>query len=235
MKKISKGAEATIYSDNDKIIKKRTPKSYRIKEIDDKLRKSRTRREAKILQKLPNEICHPELIKMDDKNMEVVMSKINGSKIRDILDIVTQHDNQIALQNSKFLKRQGKLCNDNSCNSDNKETYYNNLKLCNEIGNKVAMMHNLGIIHGDLTTSNMIYDKKIFLIDFGLSYFSEKIEDKAVDIHIFRQAIESKHHTVYKKAYKLFLEGYKQKSNNYDEIIKRLETVESRGRNKGKE
>ena len=196
MKLIGKGAEAEIYLDEDKVIKKRISKSYRIKEIDIPLRKTRTRRESKILKKLPKEIPAPELIEMNDEDMKIEMSYIKGEKVRDVLD--------------------------------------DNLKMCKEIGEKVALMHNVGIIHGDLTTSNMIYNKQAYLIDFGLSYFSEKIEDKAVDLHLLRQALESKHYKVYEKAFKFVLKGYKSKSNNYEFIIKRLEKVEARGRNKGK-
>ena len=167
MKLISIGAEAKIYLDNDVIIKKRLSKNYRLKDVDDKLRKFRTRREAKILEKLPSEILGPKLISVDDKNMEIKMTYVRGQKVRDILE--------------------------------------NNIDICKEIGEKLALMHNSKIIHGDLTTSNMIYDKQLFFIDFGLSYFSQKIEDKAVDLHLLRQALESKHYKIYDKAFNLVL------------------------------
>ena len=196
MKLIGRGAEAELYLDKNKVVKKRISKNYRIKELDVPLRKFRTRREAKIIEKLPKEIPVPELLKIDDKNMNLEMSYIKGKKVRDVLD--------------------------------------NKIKICREIGQKIALMHNLGIIHGDLTTSNMIYNKQVYFIDFGLSFFSEKIEDKAVDLHLLRQALESKHYTVYEKAFKLVLDGYKSKAKNYNQIMKRFEQVELRGRNKGK-
>jgi len=192
MKKITQGAEATIYLSKDKIIKKRIPKRYRIKYLDDSLRKFRTKREAKFIEKLP--IQGPKLIKVDDKSMVIEMEHIKGKKVRDILD--------------------------------------RNLRLCREIGRKVAILHNNGMIHGDLTTSNMILNKEIYFIDFGLSFFSNKIEDKAVDLHLLKQALESKHYKVFEKAFKLVLEGYKEKVDNYKEIMERFEKVEERGRNK---
>ena len=66
------------------------------------------------------------------------------------------------------------------------------------IGESVARIHQKDIIHGDLTTSNMIFkNEKVFFIDFGLGYISRKIEDKAVDIHLLKQALEAKHfHTL---------------------------------------
>ena len=114
------------------------------------------------------------------------------------------------------------------------------------IGKNLSIIHDLNIIHGDLTTSNMILvendieekstkskkSPKLFFIDFGLSFNSTKIEDKAVDIHLFKQALESKHFRVYDKAYKAFLNGYIPKGKK--EILERLEIVEQRGRYKEK-
>ena len=54
MKIIKQAAEAIIYKNNDRVIKERISKGYRIKYIDDKLRKFRTRREAKLLEKIDN-------------------------------------------------------------------------------------------------------------------------------------------------------------------------------------
>jgi TP53 regulating kinase-like protein len=197
MELISKGAEAEIYLDKEKIVKKRVKKNYRLSELDLSLRKSRAKREAKILEKLPKEVCHPSLLKLDERNMDIEMSYIKGEKVRDVLD--------------------------------------KNLAVCKEIGEKVGLMHNSGIVHGDLTTSNMmVSDEKVFLIDFGLSFFSDKIEDKAVDLHLFRQALESKHYKVAGDAFKNFIMGYKSKCKNADDIIERFEEVEMRGRNKAK-
>ncbi len=112
-----------------------------------------------------------------------------------------------------------------------KDVLDDKVQLAEEIGEILAIMHDNNIVHGDLTTSNMILNvNKIYFIDFGLSLFSIKLEDKAVDIHLFKQALESKHHKVYEQAYKSFIKGYK-KSKDYKEVMRRLEKVESRGRN----
>jgi len=99
----------------------------------------------------------------------------------------------------------------------------------------------------DLTTSNIILangeqrmanDKrqtKVFLIDFGLSFVSTKIEDKAVDIHLIKQALEAKHFRSpdhlrgqnHQQLFKNFLKTYDNK-----EVIERLKIVEKRGRYK---
>jgi len=100
-----------------------------------------------------------------------------------------------------------------------------------KIGELVAEIHNQDIIHGDLTTSNMILDEhaRIVFIDFGLSFQSQKVEDKAVDIHLFKQALDSKHFKVYDAALKEFLKGY-SKAKQAKETLSRLEEVELRGR-----
>ena len=199
MKKIGAGAEAIIYLNKDTVIKDRIKKGYRLKQIDEKLRKFRTRRETKILEKLHAiDFPIPKLILSDDKKMLIKMEFLKGKKLRDVL-------------------------NKNNC-----------AKLCKQLGRKIAILHNNSIIHGDLTTSNMILNEEIYFIDFGLSFFSEKVEDKAVDIHLLRQALESKHHKIFKNAFKAVLSGYKTKNHDYNTIIKRLEKVEARGRYKGK-
>ena len=73
-------------------------------------------------------------------------------------------------------------------------------QLAKEVGERVAKLHSKHIIHGDLTTSNMIKHRdngKIHFIDFGLSFFSEKVEDKAVDLFLLDRALESSHYQNY--------------------------------------
>ena len=108
------------------------------------------------------------------------------------------------------------------------------IKLCKEVGRQVAVLHDAGIVHGDLTTSNMLLVKdKVYFIDFGLGFYSDKVEDKAVDLHLLRQALESKHFLHYDVLFKAVLAGYK-KSKNYSKVMERLEKVEKRGRYKKK-
>jgi len=198
MEKIGSGAEAVLYLDGNTVIKDRISKSYRIPEIDSKLRKARTRREAKVIEKLELiGVPGPKLILMDDSLMKISMSHIKGPKLRDVL----------------------------------KE---NSTKLCREIGSKVGKLHANGIIHADLTTSNMILAEEIYFIDFGLSFFSDKVEDKAVDLHLLDRALESRHFELYPECWKAVLKGYANSYSKSSSVLKRLEKVSSRGRNKGK-
>ena len=207
-KLIAQGAEAKLFLQDGRILKKRFQKSYRIKEIDDKLRGFRTRREAKILDKLKAiNFPAPRLITNDEKE-NLIIEKIDGRLVKDVLE-----------------------------KSDYKE-------LCSEIGRKVAMIHNNSIIHGDLTTSNMILSNaselrslrtrsqltEIYFIDFGLSFFSEKAEDKAVDLHLLKEGLESKHYKIWEDCFNCALKAYKKEARNSNETLKRLEVVEKRGR-----
>lgn len=106
------------------------------------------------------------------------------------------------------------------------------IKYCKKIGEMIAQMHDADIIHGDLTTSNIILKEGvIYFIDFGLSVFSKKIEDRAVDLHLLYRSLESKHHHLYEEAFKEILKGY-NKSKDFKETMIRFDEVEKRGRNK---
>ncbi len=104
--------------------------------------------------------------------------------------------------------------------------------LMERVGHNVAKMHDCNLIHGDLTTSNILIQKEeAFLIDFGLSEVSERVEDKAVDIHLLKQVLGSSHPEISGEAWEKFLEGYREYDYS-DEVLERLEEVEQRGRYK---
>jgi TP53 regulating kinase-like protein len=107
------------------------------------------------------------------------------------------------------------------------------VKVCNEIGQIVGTMHKHGIMHGDLTTSNFILDKKkLFLIDFGLASRTEKPDDHAVDLRLFKEILNSAHAEVMEKSWKNFQNGYsKAVGMKYSKkILNLVAVIESRGR-----
>jgi len=112
-----------------------------------------------------------------------------------------------------------------------KEVLDNNTKEMEEVGRNVAYLHSANIIHGDLTTSNIILDDEVYIIDFGLSFRSERAEDKAVDIHLLKQVLNSSHPEGAEEAWKHFLKGYKEYEES-GEVLSQLEEVEKRGRYK---
>lgn len=106
-------------------------------------------------------------------------------------------------------------------------------KIFRELGRNIGLLHKNGIIHGDLTTSNMIlYEDKIFLIDFGLGIFSNNIEDMGVDVHLFLRSLESFHTEVKDILFKSFIQGYKDIVGEefVKKIFNQIEEIRSRGR-----
>jgi len=105
-------------------------------------------------------------------------------------------------------------------------------QILRQVGLMVAKMHDAGIIHGDLTTSNMIlHNGQVYFIDFGLGFFSKRLEDKAVDLHLFKECLTSKHASLAKICWNAFLDGYKH-SKNAQAVLERLKIVETRARYK---
>lgn len=105
-------------------------------------------------------------------------------------------------------------------------------ELMEDYGRNVAYLHSADIIHGDLTTSNaIVLGDKLYIIDFGLSSRSQRIEDKAVDIHLLKQVLNSSHPEVAENAWQKFVEGYTEYEES-DQVLEQLEEVEQRGRYK---
>lgn len=105
-----------------------------------------------------------------------------------------------------------------------------NVGLCKEVGKAVALMHENKVIHGDLTTSNiLVKGKELFFIDFGLGKTSEKAEDKAVDLLVFKKTFEATHVELMPKGWKLILEGYLE-AGGRKEVLTQMKKVEARVR-----
>ncbi len=103
------------------------------------------------------------------------------------------------------------------------------------MGEYLGKLHNKDIIHNDLTTANIILSKnEIYFIDFGLGFISNKVEDKAYDLHILRQTLKSRHFNKFEMAFLKFMNGYKSISINFEQIEERLKKIEIRGRYKRK-
>ncbi len=194
---IAQGAEAIIKKKGASIIKERVKKGYRHDQLDEKLRKLRTRQEAKLIEKVNQIIPSPKLIKISESSKTLEMEYLKGEKLASSLD---------SMKNKNKI---GKI-----------------------IGNSIAKIHDADIIHGDLTTSNMISKlNKVFFIDFGLGFHSSNIEDKAVDLHVLKEALEARHPKSYDIVWKAIEKGYNT-SHNASQVLKQLEKVERRGRYK---
>ncbi|MEK6958656.1 MAG: KEOPS complex kinase/ATPase Bud32 [archaeon] len=107
--------------------------------------------------------------------------------------------------------------------------------LCEEAGREIKKLHDAGIIHGDLTTSNIIVSDKLdsskgrksnlVFVDFGLGSFSKKVEDKATDLIVFKKTFNATHSSL-KNGWSKVLKGY----SPGQEMILKMEAIEKRAR-----
>ena len=199
------GAEAILVKDTwlgfNVIRKIRIPKKYRIKQIDDELRNSRTISESRlIIEAKKIGVRTPYIYEIDIPNTTIVMEEIEGIIVKDVLK------QEISIKEK--------------------------LELAKNIGQQVGKLHSHDIIHGDLTTSNMVKDSEenIVFIDFGLGKFSKAVEDKAVDILLIKKCFISTHTDINEELFKSFQTGYYLTINNAKSILKRAAKVEARGR-----
>ena len=188
---IAKGAESNIvkssYLGEKAVIKDRVPKGYRIAEIDDKIRKARTKEEAKLLSDAKRAgVKTPILYDVDLDKKAIVMQEIEGSMLKDVIDD----------------------------------------DLAFKIGCEISKLHSADIIHGDITTSNIMLDgDKLVFIDFGLGRYSNLDEDKAVDLLVLKKSLQSIDYNLAIKYFDLVLKGY-----DNDKMANKISEIESRGR-----
>lgn len=106
------------------------------------------------------------------------------------------------------------------------------ISCCKEIGKIVGTLHKNGMMHGDLTTSNFIlFKERLFVIDFGLSQKTEKLEDCAVDLRLIKEILNSAHAKIMESCWKNFLSGYKRVvGTTYNKTLHLVSVIESRGR-----
>ena len=104
-------------------------------------------------------------------------------------------------------------------------------RICFDIGKFVSTLHMHDIIHGDLTPANFIADRKMTMVDMGLSFYSTRREDKAMDIRLFKEILNSTFHNSFSRFFDQFLDGYQSvNSKELEKILQRIDTIESRKR-----
>lgn len=108
------------------------------------------------------------------------------------------------------------------------------VNLCRTIGELIGRLHDNGIIHGDLTTSNMILtpNGKIVFVDFGLSEQSNELEPRGVDIHLMKRALQSTHYNYARECFKAITEGYEKivGKETAADVLGKVREIERRGR-----
>ena len=209
------GAEAKLYTgkweDKPVMAKERFKKNYRIDPLDKSLNKRRTKMEEKILVKSSQlGINVPKVYKTDLENGVILMEYIEDSVMSRDYIIKNKNDTQLLE------------------------------KLASKIGKVIGKLHSNHIIHGDLTTSNMLIknadqeDYALYMIDFGLSMVStgsSQVEDKAVDLYVLERALLSTPSMQAEFIFDAILKSYQiEMQDKYSQVYDRLNEVRLRGR-----
>jgi len=211
-KVIKQGAEARLYvgvfNGNSCLIKERFVKNYRLGEIDKILTKSRIKAEQKTVKRCEDAgIIAPKIFNVDFNERKVYMEYFDEAiTVKEFINQIQEQPNAPAKLDD-LIKR---------------------------IGEVVGKFHANNIIHGDLTTSNMLVDEKeadyeLIMIDFGLSSYSTSHEDKGVDLYVLERALLSTHSSL-PNLFNSILEHYRTANPSSAETIKRFEEVRARGR-----
>ncbi|XP_068567890.1 EKC/KEOPS complex subunit TP53RK [Cebidichthys violaceus] len=209
---VKQGAEARVYRaeflGKPTIVKERFPKGYRHPVLDEKLTHRRTVQEVRsILRCRRAGISAPVVYFVDYTSHCIFLEEIAGSS--------TVRDHIASTRRSDCSKELGWLAE--------------------RVGQILAKMHDEDVVHGDLTTSNMLLrhqedrESELFLIDFGLSYISALPEDKGVDLYVLEKAFLSTHPNT-EALFERLLKSYAAASMKSSVVIKKLDEVRLRGR-----
>ena len=199
---LKRGAEAELrridFLGRSAVEKFRVPKAYRLPQLDEELRRSRIRMEARLMSEARAAgVSVPVIYDVNLVENKIVMEFVDGPTLKEVLD------------------RGGDAAREAS----------------REIGRIAGRLHRAGIIHGDLTTSNMLLrDGRIVLIDFSLGGKGDTAEERGVDLHLLREALTSAHKnaTAY---YREVLAGYREVLGAAaQESIAKVKEIEGRGR-----
>jgi TP53 regulating kinase-like protein len=232
---ITQGAEALLYRSTFLLpsvpcaLKYRPPKPYRHPTLDQRLTKHRILSEARVLAKCRREgVSVPAVYALDEAAGWLMMEWIEGEAVR--------------IQLNDWLQRR----KDNGVPEgvDDDEL----IRLMVRVGSAVGRLHAVGIVHGDLTTSNLMLspklsgssngdsfasigflDGEIVLIDFGLASQSTQDEDRAVDLYVLERAFGSTHPRA-ESSFGEVLNAYGKSFKGANAVLKKLEDVRMRGR-----
>ncbi|KAG1858556.1 kinase-like domain-containing protein [Suillus subluteus] len=209
------------------LLKYRFHKHYRHPSLDTSLTRQRIAGEARALMRCMRSGVTVPGIRMVDVNEGVLgIEWIDGKSVRQLLPGGAELEDISELEEVDEIYENGPAdpIADYGVSRD---------ALMDMIGVEIAKMHLADIIHGDLTTSNMMLRKQtsdLVLIDFGLAYHSTLVEDKAVDLYVLERAFASTHPDS-EPLFAGVLSAYeKRMCKHWPPIKKRLDDVRLRGR-----
>ncbi|CAE6496425.1 unnamed protein product [Rhizoctonia solani] len=235
---IAQGAEARIYKatlgSSPVLLKHRFPKQYRNSALDSSLTKQRVSGEARaLLRCLRFGVSVPGVRLVHADTGLLGIEWIDGTSVRKVLGGGAESEEEVEVTEGEEMEV------DEQAEVDElKEVYgLTEERMMTLIGEEIAKMHKSDIIHGDLTTSNMMLRRRVegqetqlVLIDFGLSYNSALVEDKAVDLYVLERAFASTHPQS-EGMFNQVLQAYERVSGSaWKNIKRRLDDVRLRGR-----
>ncbi|KAI1344920.1 tyrosine protein kinase [Xylariaceae sp. FL0016] len=254
-KLITQGAEARLYKttyllpDLPCALKYRPPKPWRHPTLDARLTRHRILSEARILAKCRREgVGVPAVYALSEAAGWLMLEWISGAPVRVGI-------NEFLAQRREEERKQGRTGNVEV--TGEREDDVELVRLMGKIGRAVGKLHAVGVVHGDLTTSNMMLrpwergrepanghgaskreepdgegplDGDIVIIDFGLASQSSSDEDRAVDLYVLERAFASTHPRAEGLFTKTLESSYKGTFKQAPVVLKKLEEVRMRGR-----
>ncbi|KAF9447042.1 hypothetical protein P691DRAFT_793851 [Macrolepiota fuliginosa MF-IS2] len=226
---ISQGAEAAKNAhETPLLIKHRFSKGYRHKTLDTNLTKARVAGEARALIRCLRAGVNVPGIRMVDATEGVLgIEWIEGTSVRKLLPGGAEEEEALDEVTEDLSEDEIDPLKEFGVSVD---------QLMHLIGTEIAKMHLVDVIHGDLTTSNMMLrrspnnESDLVLIDFGLSYLSALVEDKAVDLYVLERAFASTHPDS-EPMFQSVLDAYQNRmGKEWAAIKRRLDDVRLRGR-----
>lgn len=206
---VKQGAEARIFQSNfvgrKSIVKERFSKKYRHPSLDTKLTLKRLNAEARCMTKARRlGVCTPVLYSVDPMLHTLTFEYVEGPSVKDIFLDFGLHGGV--------------------------EEQMDDIAM--QIGHAIGKLHDGGLIHGDLTTSNMLIrsgTNQLVVIDFGLSFTSTLPEDKAVDLYVLERALLSMHSSCGNVMDRILV-AYRKSSKQWSATQNKLAQVRQRGR-----
>jgi N6-L-threonylcarbamoyladenine synthase/protein kinase Bud32 len=144
------GAEATVEITDETVVKRRLPRTYRHPTLDERLRRERTRQEARLTSEARRlGVPTPVIRDIDPETSTITFQNVGRADLRDALE----------------------------------------QKHVETLARHLATIHSDGFVHGDPTTRNVRVGDQLYLIDFGLGYYTTDPEDHAMDLHVLSQSL----------------------------------------------
>ncbi|KAI5923907.1 Serine/threonine-protein kinase BUD32 [Camillea tinctor] len=224
---ITQGAEARLYKTTYLLphlpcaLKYRPPKPWRHPILDARLTRQRILAEARILAKCRREgVRVPAVYAVDEGGGWLAMEWVPGAAVRAGLNA--------------HLATGG----------ERDESDAALVSVLRRVAAAVGGLHSVGVVHGDLTTSNMMLaptpnhqgeegaglEGVIVIIDFGLASQSASDEDRAVDLYVLERAFASTHPRAEALFTRVLEAEYGGAFRGAPVVLRKLEEVRLRGR-----